>query len=247
VSRNRRPGLGKVCISYLHPGQLAGLFVESLLELYEDDHRRRGNRRILSANPCRIAIESGPRVAAARNQVVRTFLESDVEWLWMLDADMCFRPAVLDQLLEAADPTERPIVGGLYFHGGRTDVWPSLYLIRDPATHDGEPLHILREYPDNALVKVDGTGGGCLLMHREALVAIGERFGEPSPWFMETVHAGREFGEDITFCLRANALGIPVYVHTGVEVGHVKPFVMNAESYRRRTAGREEATLVGER
>jgi hypothetical protein len=27
----------------------------------------------------------------------------------------------------------------------------------------------------------------------------------------------------LTFCLRAAAAGIPVHVHTGVQVGHIKP------------------------
>jgi GT2 family glycosyltransferase len=30
-------------------------------------------------------------------------------------------------------------------------------------------------------------------------------------------------GEDMTFCLRAAAAGIPVHVATGVQVGHMKP------------------------
>jgi hypothetical protein len=31
-----------------------------------------------------------------------------------------------------------------------------------------------------------------------------------------------EFGEDLSFCLRAKALGFPVYVHTGVKTTHDK-------------------------
>jgi len=33
---------------------------------------------------------------------------------------------------------------------------------------------------------------------------------------------GRRVGEDLSFCLRARSAGVPVNVHTGVQVGHVK-------------------------
>jgi hypothetical protein len=33
---------------------------------------------------------------------------------------------------------------------------------------------------------------------------------------------GRQQGEDLSFCLRCAMAEIPVYVHTGVQVGHMK-------------------------
>lgn len=33
-------------------------------------------------------------------------------------------------------------------------------------------------------------------------------------------------GEDLTFCLRCAAAGIPVHVHTGVQVGHMKSVML---------------------
>jgi hypothetical protein len=46
--------------------------------------------------------------------------------------------------------------------------------------------------------------------------------------------------EDITFCLRAGACGFPVYVHTGIEIGHMKEQMLTAELYGR-TQQPEEA------
>jgi hypothetical protein len=44
---------------------------------------------------------------------------------------------------------------------------------------------------------------------------------QPS-WFREIVVDGRDFGEDMSFCLRANVAGFPIHVNTGVRVGHIK-------------------------
>jgi hypothetical protein len=49
-----------------------------------------------------------------------------------------------------------------------------------------------------------------------------------APWFKE-VPVGAPLalmGEDLTFCLRCQAAGIPVHVHTGIQVGHMKPVML---------------------
>jgi hypothetical protein len=53
----------------------------------------------------------------------------------------------------------------------------------------------------------------------------------PHPWFVEGLHAGRQWGEDMAFCMRANALGFPLHVHTGAEVDHLKSFRLNLETW----------------
>jgi hypothetical protein len=75
-------------------------------------------------------------------------------------------------------------------------------------------------------VQVSATGTGFLLMHRGALEKVRRHAGDTAaPWFRESpVGAPLSLmGEDMTFCLRAGAAGIPVHVHTGVQVGHMKP------------------------
>src|SRR5690606_5921285 len=54
-------------------------------------------------------------IAAGRNSLARLALERGVEWLFMVDADMGFMPDALDRLVAAADPVERPVIGGLCF------------------------------------------------------------------------------------------------------------------------------------
>jgi GT2 family glycosyltransferase len=90
----------------------------------------------------------------------------------------------------------------------------------------GEAFARRSEWPENECVKVSATGAACLLMHRDALEKIAASSGDvAAPWFRE-VQVGAALslmGEDMTFCLRCAAAGIPVHVHTGVQVGHMKP------------------------
>lgn len=167
------------------------------------------------------------RIATARNGIVRTFLKSaDAEWLWMVDTDMAFRPDVIEQLVDAADPIERPVVGGLCF-GRAMDgtVYPTLYHL------DRDRFTWIHKYPQNELLKVDATGAACLLMHRSALMAVAAKFPEPMEWFQDTVWNGNDTGEDITFCLRLAEVGVPLYVHTGIRIGHVKTMVIDEDMY----------------
>ena len=59
---------------------------------------------------------AGPlQLIDGRNKVCKAALESDAEWLWMIDTDMGFKPDTVAHLLAVADPVERPVVGALAF------------------------------------------------------------------------------------------------------------------------------------
>jgi hypothetical protein len=75
---------------------------------------------------------------------------------------------------------------------------------------------------------------------------MGKEIGGPAPWFAESGSAelGAEYGEDVTFCLRAGVLGFKLHVHTGVEVGHIKMgATLDLKSYHRYL---EEVAAQGE-
>ena len=185
-------------------------------------------------------VEGGPRIASARNRLVRDFLSSDrykdVEWLLMLDADMVFDetllPALFDGVRDGDGTVVRPIVGGLCIGGGHASSFPTMYEIVDPKTNDGEPVRTITDFRIGDVVPVDATGAACLLVHRSVYEKMGETFPEPVPWFAESIYLGREFGEDWTFCLRAGRLGYPIVVNTNAQVGHMKPMMMTPESWR---------------
>ena len=74
-------------------------------------------------------------------------------------------------------------------------------------------------------MRVTGTGCDALLIHRDALEAVAKHSEDAAaPWFRESAVGAPMslMGEDLTFCLRCAAAGIPVHVHTGVKAGHMK-------------------------
>jgi hypothetical protein len=164
-------------------------------------------------------------VSQNRNQLVRKFLETGIEWLWFIDDDMVFEdtPDILDRMLEVADPVKCPILGALCFSrhaGADQEIVATIYSF---AEKDGE-TKLVRQvgYPRDQLVQVNATGTGCLLVHRRVFVELARRWQTPWPWFdySEWGHAfsswgpvpgedfeyagpGDHIGEDITFCIRA--------------------------------------------
>ena len=228
----------KVVLAYMSPGHTDHGFMESVFDLIVFDFAN--HRRIVNGGG-RLAVEAGTNVAGPRNGLVKKFLDfSDAAWLWMVDSDMTFRPDTLERLLEHADPQEAPIVGGLCFgFDDQGDIQPTLYGF----TGDEKRPQVIRyhEWRPDAMWQVAATGGACLLMHRSALERIRD-FDHPSrpgkkgfndayPWFQETEHNGQAVGEDITFCWRAALAGIPVYVNTGVQLGHMKRRELNMDAY----------------
>jgi hypothetical protein len=224
-----------VLVSWLFPEDTSGWFTYSLGRMLRYDAQ--GNQHICRPEGGLLALSSGPRVAEARNQIVDLFADvhPDTEWLLMLDSDMTFNEDLVDRLVEAADPKTAPIVGGLCFAGGRShQPYPTVY--RELDVVDGY-INIERvyDYPRDRLLKVGATGGACLFMHRDVLARMKaphpNGFGTlPNgnvnnyPWFSEGLVGphGEPLGEDIAFCKRAGLLGIPVHVHTGIKLGHMK-------------------------
>jgi GT2 family glycosyltransferase len=204
-------------IGYVRPVLVYGEFSESLLSVAME-----------GATPLDAVLryESGPNISTPRNLVVDDFLRRyEAPWLLMVDTDMVFAGDALDRLVAAADPVERPLVGALCYSPAAGEVRPTMYEITQNAA--GELGFAHREaWPEGACVRVSATGTGFLLMHRDALEAVRKHSGDvAAPWFRESpVGAPLSLmGEDMTFCLRAGAAGIPVHVATSVKVGHLKP------------------------
>jgi len=211
-----------VVFGYCHGQHTAAEFTASLLALAME-----GGTPLAGV----IAWESGPNIATARNQIVHKFLTtSDAAWLVMADTDMVFAADAADRLIGAADPAARPVVGAFCLQrdkdGGAP--YPTMFEFgQDAGGRVG--FSRLREWPDDALVRVDGTGTGFLLMHRDALETVAKSVGDAAaPWFRESPTSAplALLAEDLTFCLRCRLAGVPVHVHTGVKVGHVKPVML---------------------
>jgi GT2 family glycosyltransferase len=202
-------------IGYVHGGTVRAEFAASLLAVAME-----GKTPIDAV----IAVGSGPNISTARNMVARSFLEErDAPWLFMCDTDMWFPADTVDRLIAAADPVERPVTGGLCF-SQNTDGGEPYSTMYEPVERDGELAFVrYKKWPEDTCVRVGATGAAALLIHRTALDAV-EKISpdRAAPWFRESAIGGALVGEDLTFCLRLAKAGVPVHVHTGVHVGHMK-------------------------
>jgi len=219
---------GSVAVGFLHPGEWSACFGLSLVELYLVDATI-GSHRLVRQLP-KFCAAGG--VVAARNEVAEKFLDAtDCEWLWMIDSDMGFGPTTVDELIAAADPDTRPVVGGLcfalrrdrpgVFHGEKYVIVPSAYRWIETGGEVG--FQSILDLPsDETLMEVSATGAACMLVHRNALDAVRKKYGDH--WFDPVTHptGPTTFSEDLSFCVRLAAVDIPVFVHTGVGTTHDK-------------------------
>jgi hypothetical protein len=244
MSDNFRDGL---VLAWLHPGQVTGAFCGSVSDTILYDGAKKGAivkyGGILHQN-------CGPRIHAGRCDAVGAYLQTPsiarAKWFLMVDADMKFTPQDVYTLLESAHPTDRPIVGGLCFAGGRgEDLFPTIYNLdrEEDGTLRTEPI---MDYPRDAMVKVGATGAAFLLVHQWVFKKMYEKFSvqpngspNPYPWFTEGVDKkGRPFGEDVGFCVNAQAVGAPIHVNTAVKIGHTKSYELTEELWdEKRAAG----------
>ena len=216
-----------VTLGYVHSSEVAYSFHDSLVNLLLFDAAN--EQRIIQGGY--IAMRCGTNgVPEGRNDVAKGFLLRDADWLFIVDTDMGFPPDTLERLLDAADPTERPIMGALCFawrevaqdgySGFRCEPRPTIFdYVQLP---DGtEKFMGVSRYPYDEVVQCAGTGSACILIHRTVFEKIEAEYG--ATWYDRARGGdGKPLGEDISFCMRAVACGFPIHVHTGVKTTHLK-------------------------
>lgn len=235
-----------VVLAYLHPNQVGHNFHQSLLRMVMFDMangQRLGQYLTMRAG-------SGG-IVEARNEVWDQFmaLDSRPEWCLWIDADMGFDCDALHQLLEVADPVERPIVGALCFAwkevqpdglgGYHCVARPTIFdWIEHPDGH--KRFTGVDDYPRGEVVKCAGTGTAFLLVHRTVIEKVAESVDEQGRWFDRLKGSdGSRLGEDISFCVRAASAGFPIHVHTGVVTNHLKElWVQDSVFAEQQTLGR---------
>lgn len=221
----------RVVVAYIHPGQTSAHFTQSLMNMLMFDAAT--ERHVVGC----LNEWSSANVSASRNSLTRQFLEDyDAEWLLWIDADMAFDHDSLPRLLDVADASNSPVVGGLCFGANLDGLFPTIYQFAKREDGGITTVRVM-DYPDDSMVPCAATGSAFLLIHRTVLEAIREReFNAAFPWYQETELGGQPAGEDITFCLRAGICGFPVFVNTAVKIGHHKSTVLNHDMFQAQKA-----------
>ena len=228
---------GAVTVAYVHTKDVAASWHHCMIELIGWDIGH--EQRIMRGGY--VAWKTGTDgLADARNKVVKAFLkEHQAEWMFWIDTDMGFAPDTVDRLLAVADPDQRPVVGGLCFTqreetsdgmgGWRCRATPTVFDWTD--LEDGQMGFSVRwNYQPDTLTRVAGTGAACVLIHRSVFEKIQAEYGT---WYdkVPNTTAGHVVSEDLSMCLRAGALNIPLYVHTGVKTTHQKTLWLAEDDY----------------
>jgi hypothetical protein len=245
----------KVCIGYPHLDTMGANFVESVLRMIAYDKARGNhlmhNSGLMNSGAIAAAWGRSMELSHARNTIAAAFLASDADWLLWADTDIGFEADALEKLLEAADPDTRPIVGGLCFiegdfshdfRGGlRSSLAPTLYdwcwIEPDSGMPGAYKMITRQDWEPGEVTRVGATGCGLLLVHRSAFTRISDWLTEseaPAHIWFERIPGpdGEKCGEDISFCLRANQVGLPVFVHTGVTTTHQKTAWYGVADYK---------------
>lgn len=226
-----------VTVTYVHRDDVAYSFHQSMVALL--DHDMSSKARVWGGGYT--TVRGGTDgLAHARNTAVKTYLEDRrADWLWWVDTDMGFAPDTVDRLLEAADSVERPVMGALCFAnyefdndgmGGHRAVAAPV-IMHWAQGKDELGFDIRWDYPKDAVVRCDGVGSACVLIHYSVLERVRKKYGEH--WYsrVRNPSTGELVAEDLSFCARLMALEIPVHVHTGVKTTHAKRIWLAEEDY----------------
>lgn len=253
---------GKVTICYLSGTEVSNRFVTSLLSLRDNDRANGWNRldhpswwinQRSGVNVARTRNSVVRKFLALRNPAP--------EWMLMVDSDMKFEPTALELLMQVAeDSLQNPdvpdvrVIGGLCVgFGNKGDGSTDIQLIStifDPGEQrpgisiPSFNMVAAKDVKFKSVRQVYATGAAFLLVHRQVLIDVAVGYGTLFPWFREEIIEDDRpdiptnqrndlwISEDLFFCLQAQRCAYPVFVHTGVQIGHVKEIVLTEDLWR---------------
>ena len=163
----------------------------------------------------------------ARNHLAKIAVDGGFDRVLWLDSDMVFEKDLFKRLSARLDEGY-DIVSGLYFTR-KPPINPVAYSdFAFEQTEAGlEPTCVpYKDYPKNEIFQVAGVGFGCVMLKAKVLSDVLNEFGRPfSP--------NDYFGEDISFCQRATALGYRIYVDPAIKLAHIAMVPVTEETYKR--------------
>ena len=145
-------------------------------------------------------------------------VNTDKDVFVFIDSDISFTQSDLERLVQDCENTEG-IVSGIYVVKNGTN---KIVATTDPK------IQTTRE---DGLLAAKWVGMGFCAIHRKALEKMGEHeirvnlprpqgLTELWPFFLPMIHDGTYFGEDYSFCIRANKVGIPIFLDSTILVTH---------------------------
>ena len=163
-------------------------------------------------------------VYMSRENLAKFAVESESDWLLFLDSDMIFGEDLFVRLLQAAQEENADIVTALAFRRRppfTPCVWETIRL--GLGEGDDKVVKEFDEIPEGRF-EIDACGMAGCLIKTETVLKVFERFRTcfiPLP----------EFGEDLSFCIRAKQLGAKIICDSSFEMGHISQTVIDRSTY----------------
>ena len=172
-----------------------------------------------------VAFQISSLVYTARNELAKTAIQLNADFVLWLDSDMVFEPDILERLLKDYQDKKGDIISGIYFRrvSPFTPVIYETFEITDRGSYYSNPEQV----PDE-IFKVGGCGFGCVLMPADVLMDVIAKYGQP----FDPINGN---GEDLSFCWRARELGYTIVCDPSISCGHVGHTVITKgfyETYR---------------
>lgn len=161
-------------------------------------------------------------VYKARNDLAEAALNEGADFVLWLDSDMTFPDTLMEDLLK--DMEGRDIVCGL-FHMRQPPYKPALYKkLRKGMTPDENESEDYLDHPAEEIFEVEGCGFACVMTRATVLKEIRDRYHElfaPMPGY----------GEDLSFCIRARAMGYRIWCDPRLEIGHRADTIVTSKTF----------------
>lgn len=170
------------------------------------------------AGECVISMNISSLIYDARNQLAAQALKAEADYILWLDSDMIVPPDVIPRMLKHMEDG-KDFVSGIYFRR-RAPFAPVLYSRIDREGHAD-----FNDYPEDTVFEIAGAGFGCCMTRVSMLEDIALNFKD---WFTPF----NNYGEDLSFCLRALECGYKLYCDSTIKCGHVGTVVVDESVYR---------------
>lgn len=167
---------------------------------------------------CVISMNISSLIYDARNQLAAQALKAEADYILWLDSDMIVPPDVIPRMLKHMEDG-KDFVSGIYFRR-RAPFAPVLYSRIDREGHAD-----FNDYPEDTVFEIAGAGFGCCMTRVSMLEDIALNFKD---WFTPF----NNYGEDLSFCLRALECGYKLYCDSTIKCGHVGTVVVDESVYK---------------
>lgn len=167
----------------------------------------------------------------ARNDIALRAVNEGYDRILWLDSDVTFPSDLLERMSARMDEGYE-FISGLYFTR-KEPINPVIFQRVELTKKDGKGIPVsdnFADYPRNDVFRIAGCGFGCVMMTVDLVRRIFEAYGaafSPLPGF----------GEDLSFCIRANAVGTEMYCDSSIKLGHIGQSIITESVYEKTQKG----------